>query len=256
MKSVIGRQIFLALIFTQFLSLAGLVGWYFYTVKEELTRLAETTAQLAVVEIIRQTEAYFAPAVATVERSVGLFRHEILGPNNPAQLEAYFLGRLRENSDLAGIFVGWPDGSFDYVMRNSEHTLGGFRSKRIQFNEGLRRVTYQWRDSAGDVILLEDDPNDSYDPRARPWYKAALGAEGPIWSKPYIFFTSSNPGMTVAQVVSDEDGPRAVVGVDFEISDISRLLSQVNLGTEGLAVIVNQEGQVLAGGPRHCAPRL
>lgn len=246
MKSVIGRQIFIALVMIQLLSLVALVGSYFYTVKEELSRLTETTAELAVVEILKETEAYFAPAVATVEGTVGLFRHEILSRDAPEQLDAYFLDRLRENPGMAGIFVGWPDGGFNYMMRNAEHSVGGFRSKRIEFNEGQRQVTYQWRDSSAEIILLEDQPEDNYDPRARPWYKSALTAEGPVWSKPYIFFTSSNPGMTVAQVVSDKGGPIAVIGADFEISDISRLLSQVNLGTNGLAVIVNQEGQVLA----------
>lgn len=104
-----------------------------------------------------------------------------------------------------------------------------------------------WRDNNFDVIREELDPKDDYDPRSRPWYQEARARLTTIWTDPYIFFTSHQPGITLAApVLNDRGGLRGVVGVDIEISAISRFLAQLNIGNTGKALIINSNGDVIA----------
>ena len=68
-----------------------------------------------------------------------------------------------------------------------------------------------------------------------------------IWTDPYIFFTSQSPGITAASpVFAEEGGLQGVVGVDIEIDAISDFLSRLNIGESGAALILNQNGDVIA----------
>ncbi|MEL6376980.1 MAG: ATP-binding protein, partial [Pseudomonadota bacterium] len=88
---------------------------------------------------------------------------------------------------------------------------------------------------------------DRYDPRERPWYKAAKEQRSSIWTDPYIFFTSQSPGITAATpVISRTALVQGVVGVDIEINELSNFLSQLRVGKSGAAFILNRNGDVIA----------
>jgi hypothetical protein len=75
---------------------------------------------------------------------------------------------------------------------------GGTRTKVIRNGPLGREVELTWRGPDYAIVKNERDPADTYDPRARGWYRSAVERRGRAWTEPYIFFTSHKPGITLA----------------------------------------------------------
>ena len=104
-----------------------------------------------------------------------------------------------------------------------------------------------WRDAAFELIGGEVDPQDTYDPRQRPWYIKALREKAIVWTDPYIFFTSQKPGITIAGPIFEASGElKAIVGVDIEIDHLSTFIGKLRIGKNGRAFMLNNNGDVVA----------
>jgi Cache domain len=132
-------------------------------------------------------------------------------------------------------------------MRSNEKVEGGTRTKVIRNAPLGREVELIWRQSDYAIVKSERDPEDTYDPRTRGWYRAAVERRGRVWTEPYIFFTSRKPGITLASAVIGKDGAvEAVLGIDIEISEISQFLARNNLLGWKSVYISTSEGKVIA----------
>ena len=186
-----------------------------------------------------KTQSFLAPAERTAELTRGLLE---TGALDETRLEPYLLEQLRINPQLTGAYLGKPDGSFVFVLRDG----AGFRTKRILV-AAQRRVNLTFRDAQMRQTRQTQDPSDRYNPRSRPWYQAAITANGTVWTNPYVFFTSKQPGVTAATPVRDRDGKLlGVVGVDIEISGLSAYLGRVPISANGRSFIVNTAGTMIA----------
>jgi Cache domain len=243
----VGRKVFLAVVLSQLLSIALIFGWYFYTLRSELGSLTRQRAEEAVLQSITATEDYFKPAETAAEAGQLLLSDHILGLDKFDPLERYFFGQLRLRPLLAGLYVGTPAGEFFYVMRSNEKVEGGTRTKVIRNAPLGREVELIWRQPDYAIVKSERDPEDTYDPRTRGWYRAAVERRGRVWTEPYIFFTSRKPGITLASAVIGKDGAvEAVLGIDIEISEISQFLARNNLLGWKSVYISTSEGKVIA----------
>lgn len=84
-----------------------------------------------------------------------------------------------------------------------------------------------------------------YDPRQRPWYKDAVTANEPTLTEPY---TDSNTGELVVSVaipVQVDGGLKGVVGGDFSLQALAKMIGNVDVGTKGYAFLVNKDGKIL-----------
>ena len=199
-----------------------------------LDHLANTTAD--------NTRRFLEPAERSASLSRELLERGVLNAADPLGLERYFLAQLRSNSQLAGIYLGQTDGGFVFVKRDGD----GFSSKFIAFESGQRQVKRLTRDANLNIIKREALPADTFDPRSRPWYRAANQAGATIWTDPYVFFTSKRPGVTAASPVMKSGRMVGVVGVDIEISGLSNFLNDVPLSEHGRAFIVDHNGTAVA----------
>ncbi len=196
---------------------------------------------------MEQSQNYLSKAQRATELTKSLLRSQVLVQENGRVLENYFLEQLIAYPDISGIYLGTPNGSFFFVSRNDKYSPGGIRTKIISHESGERKVRYVWRDAQRNVIAEEDDPNDKYDPRSRPWYLGAMAADGIFWTDPYIFFTSQNPGITISGPTYNLEGQLGgIVGVDIEIDQLSTFISKLRIGTNGRAFMLNQNRDVVA----------
>ncbi len=162
-------------------------------------------------------------------------------------LERYFFDQLLIHPHLAGIYLGTPDGSFYYVSRNATKIANGFRTKIIRQNETERSVILIWRDENFSEIERENTPTDPYDPRKRPWYTQAVQSRAIGWTDPYIFYTSKQPGVTIAGPSYWEDNSlKGVVGVDIDLKELSSFVGKLRIGKTGKAFIFSRNRDVLA----------
>jgi Cache domain len=238
----IGRKVFLAVVLTQLFSIALICSWYFYTLRSELNSVTQQRAQEVVLQSIAATEDYFKPAELALEGGQLLLSDGILEADKPDALERYFLGQLRQRPLVAGLYIGNPAGEFFYVMRSNEKVEGGTRTKVIRNGPLGREVELTWRRPDYAVLNNEPDPADTYDPRTRGWYRSAVERRGRVWTEPYIFFTSRKPGITLASPIIGKDGLlESVLGIDIEISEISRFLARTSL-LKGKSVFISTSG--------------
>jgi Cache domain len=243
----VGRRVFLAVLLSQLFSIALIFGWYFYVLRSELDSLTRQRAQEAVLQSIAATEDYLKPAELAVEEGQLLLSQHILGPDNPDQLERFFFEQLRARPLLEGLYIGNPAGEFFYVMRSNEKINDGTRTKVIRNGPLGREVELTWRGPDYAIVKSERDPADTYDPRARAWYRSAVEQGARAWTEPYIFFTSHKPGITLASAITGKDGAvKTVLGVDIEISQILRFLTRSNLLERKSIYISTTEGKVIA----------
>ena len=243
----VGQKIFLAVVLSQLLSIALIFGWYFYALRSELNSLTRQRAQEAVLQSIAATEDYFKPAEMALEAGQFLLSDHILGLDKPDQLEHYFFEQLRLRPLLLGLLVGNPAGEFFYVMRSNEKVEGGTRTKVIRNGSLGREVELTWRRPDYAIFKSERDPEDTYDPRERGWYRSAVERRGRVWTEPYIFFTSHKPGITLASAIIGKNGAvEAVLGADIEISEISRFLARTSLLRGKSVYISTSDGKVIA----------
>ncbi|PLX69080.1 MAG: hypothetical protein C0603_04170 [Denitrovibrio sp.] len=95
--------------------------------------------------------------------------------------------------------------------------------KKIQLVDGERSVAETWY-AKSKRLESKHLPNDTYDPRIRPWYKKAKNMGGAIWTAPYVFYITQLPGITYAEPIYESGKFVGVVAADLEINTISDFL--------------------------------
>jgi adenylate cyclase len=149
---------------------------------------------------------------------------------------------LKVLPQIAAFYVGDSAGNFLMVRRHND----GVQTKQIINQPGSRRVFLVDRNADGKETARREDPTDTYDPRSRPWFKGALGTDDVYWTGIYIFFSDKKPGITVSTRVSEPGGVDHVFGVDVTLEQLSQFLSSLEIGTHGRALVMDNEGRMIA----------
>ncbi|PMC35138.1 chemotaxis protein [Bacillus sp. UMB0899] len=92
----------------------------------------------------------------------------------------------------------------------------------------------------GDMIIspMSVQLPDDYDPRDRPWYTLAMENKGEVViTDPYIDANTNEISVTFAKVLNDGSG---VVAIDIDINSLSKLTSEVKVGSEGYVTIIGK----------------
>jgi len=192
---------------------------------------------------------HLATAQKTAELTVRMLTDGVLDLRNirTEALTHYFHNQLSQHSHFAGIYIGLPNGNFFDVRRHNKNGPDGFRTKTITHIKGHKETRLIWRNSRRQLVEQELAPNDTYDPRLRPWYRKAFKQRHSIWTDPYIFFTSQKPGITVAAPWYDAKGRLGgIVGVDLEIDSLSTFFAGLKIGQNGQAFLFNSNADMVA----------
>jgi len=231
----------------QLVAIAAVILPFYFTSERVLLDHARVLMRDVARNTINHAVGFLAPAEAAADLSQRLARQQVVSSENEDAMERYFFEQLRSHDQFAGIFYGNTEGDFVYVNRDGSVDGAPYRVKTIENGPGRRSVDLVWRDEAYAVAGRRSDPEDRYDPRTRPWYGGAVEADGVAWTDPYIFFSSREPGITVATPVKTEEGElKGVVGIDIEISALSLFLAGLKIGEHGGAFIVSSTGDVIA----------
>src|SRR5690606_33779673 len=150
--------------------------------------------------------------------------------------------QLSTMDSVSGAFIARSDGSFEFVRRMDEDLV----LKRITVVDGQRQVVQGTLDE--DLLPTELVPIvDDFDPSDRVWYERALAEPGEtVWTEPYVFFESDEPGVTGAIAVEGTDGAvRAVVGIDVTLTSLARSVQNLPIDATADAYLI-AEGMVIA----------
>ena len=185
---------------------------------------------------------FIVPEVAA--QTVGALSVQMEAPGEQLALLAE---TIRQRPNLDSAYIGYPDGRFYFVARSDEGAPGGFRTRMISFEDDERHLELTWTDAALAVVRSETDPNDTYDPHARPWYEPIAEGVDRNWTDPYLFASSQQQGITHSSAVRTSAGELvAVVGIDIRLSQVNEFLEELSPRDNGSALVIDATGGIIA----------
>ncbi|WP_137135532.1 methyl-accepting chemotaxis protein [Rhizobium sp. FKY42] len=84
-----------------------------------------------------------------------------------------------------------------------------------------------------------------YDPRKRPWYKAALAANATILTEPYMSASDKELTITSAAPIRKDGKIVAIAGSDFPLKTLVNQIKSLDFNGLGHAFLINDAGKVL-----------
>ena len=244
MKVSLGLVLAISLAGLQFLAILIVVSTSYVTSEKAMLQHARDLLAEAGANASEHSNGFLKPARETAELSQRVLESGVVAEDNVAQLESFLFQSLQNESQVSGAYYGDEGGNFVYVMRSDGPAA--FRTKIMRRNGDAVTTDLIWRNADFAIVETRQDPADQFDPRSRPWYESAKADRTTIWTEPYIFFSSQQPGISVAAPVSKDGVLKGVIGVDIEISTISKFLSQLAISARGSALILNDNGDVIA----------
>ncbi len=142
--------------------------------------------------------------------------------------------------------VKLPQGLDTFGPRNDPVPVGTkIVLREIQGSPGEMTDRYVYQSAWGKITGSETGQVD-YDPRTRPWYKAAAARDGVFVTRLYRFQSTGRPGVTFAHRVVDRDGKLiGVVGADLTMSKLAEILSEIRIGEEGQVFMLDRDGRLI-----------
>jgi adenylate cyclase len=247
----------IAIFIAIFLSLTGVLIWYNYSRNAELALEAADTLMLNVSEkVVERTRNFVDPPIGLIDLAANLpeLGFQPVAVDQP--VAHYFLDALATYPQLYGLFVGYGDSGFFQVVNFKgveaatlkrigapENAAFGVRNIR-KMPDGTRRQSWTFLDAGRKPLGSPLVEAASYDPRIRPWYKAAMDQPNVSVTDAYIFSSLRTPGITVSRRV--KGASEAVVAADITLSQLSSFLRQQKVGESGIVFIYDDKGDLIA----------
>lgn len=155
------------------------------------------------------------------------------------RVEQFFWRQVQITNLVPTLYYGNQEGDF-ILLKKAEPDLVYIRDKSTA---PIRKI-YQLDKQGKRTKLVQSA---EYDPRTRPWYKAAIQASRPTWSPIYLFTATPDIGITPAVPIFNQDGVlRGVLAIDFTLSQISDFLRSLKISRSGQAFIMERSGDIVA----------
>ncbi|WP_152222237.1 methyl-accepting chemotaxis protein [Pseudomonas sp. SCB32] len=91
----------------------------------------------------------------------------------------------------------------------------------------------------------DEEMPSGYDPRDRPWYKAALAAGGTTLTEPYVDSNTGESTITIATPVRSAGKTIGVVGGDIGLKTLVQIINSLDFSGMGYAFLVSGDGKIL-----------
>lgn len=209
--------------------------------------LALTEEMLVSLEgrITQEVRVFFRGGERALRLAREVFNAEEVRGDSRTNLRRFGASVLRQLPQVALFMAADPAGNYLAIRRQPEH---GHSALVIRNEPGPRSLTMTLYDAAGHRVGEEAQAENNFDPRTRPWYRAAIGAPTEAWTELYLFFTDQVMGVTVASAIRapGQDQPLGVIALDISLRDLSEFLASLQIGRNGRAVIIDQAGRIVA----------
>lgn len=160
---------------------------------------------------------------------------------------------LNANTMLSAAYVGYPNGEFILVRplrtpplleRFAAPSGTEFLVQSVSRGEAGAMLG-EWRFYDRGLTLLESraKPDYHYDPRPRPWFVEASSQPQTVLTRPYVFFTTGQIGLTMAQRSADG---AAVIGMDVAVDDLASQSRDLRITAGTQIAVVDDQGNVVA----------
>ncbi len=247
-------KVFIALaIILSTLLLGGVLAWKnYHSVQHIMLSAAGDSAQEFGKTINERAQRLINPVQSTIR----ILSHDPIAQASNLQQRLDRLPVLTESLDtnpmLSAIYVGYPNGEF-ILLRRLDAELkqrfdasadSAFLVQSMSLGE-TSETTGEWRFYSSELALLKTEAKSDYrfDPRSRAWYAEAIDQPGTTMTRPYVFFTTRETGLTLAQ---RSLSGTAVIGMDVSIGDLTDAVRDLRMTPGTKIVVLDNEGSVIA----------
>ncbi|MVV48786.1 HD domain-containing protein [Pseudomonas sp. PB120] len=163
-----------------------------------------------------------------------------------------FSQSLKDNPDLASLYLGYANGDFFMVrpLRTAElktqlkapgtAAYQVWSIERNTHDQVHSQVLFFDQDLS--LISRQDNTEEPYDPRTRAWFSSASSDKNQITTEPYIFFSTHQIGTTLAR----RSGVNAVMGADLTLAELSATLAKHVVTPSTEIVLFDAKGDAIA----------
>jgi methyl-accepting chemotaxis protein len=179
---------------------------------------------------------------------------EIRQVSNAMQL---FFDGISQNVDYLAsqpLIKNTDDSLKTYMSANAESVPQGEMDKKVfAFLQDLGNAhpAYAYAivgTAAGGYVSWPDDPKlNNYDPRQRPWYKAAQAKPGkPFRTAAYYWAQDDATYVSTVRTIDNKLGSNGgVVSIDVTLKQLTEIVKQIKLGETGYLMLLENSGTVL-----------
>ncbi len=239
------RTVLIVPFVVQIFAAVGLVGY-----------LSFRNGQRAVADLVNQLTAetsarieqhvinYLNKSQDTLWLNQGAVQSGNLDLNDFEKLRRYFWQVVHEGDYEGYLSYGNEQGEFVGVEYREDATVQlKIRTSAI----APQRETYLLDERGEPKELLKAS---EYDPRTRPWYKAAKEARKATWSEIYPFFSSKNTILGISPVYPLYDAQGKLLGVlciNVRLTRITDFINHLSISPNGQSFIMERSGDLVAG---------
>lgn len=174
------------------------------------------------------------------------FPVDLAGPaliaDNVAALRSRFWAATAIHRDLNNYaYYGDRDGHFFGLYRHQ----GDAAELRLRGDGHSPRQIFPFRGIDGPLGTPTLEKR-IFEPRERPWYRAAEALPGHVWTPVYLDFRTLELVATRARRVMDREGRlRGVVATDVSLRSLNEIVSKLKISENGVALIAEPDGSLI-----------
>lgn len=261
LRKIKPAQVSLALLIASTITLAMLVlaiflvGQTFRGMESAKVQAASVSARHLAISVDDRILAITAPP----STALAVLSHDPLASSTTLDQRLSRLpviANILSSSDIvSAVYTGYADGDFfllrkvrsSGVMQFPDAPDGTrFLLQAIDTEDGRQLREWRFYDEQLQLLERRTVPDYTYDPRTRPWFKAASDSPRTVLSAPYVFFTTRETGLTLSRRAARFGEQASIFGIDVTVSDLSHQLEELKQTPGTQIAIVNPENQVLA----------
>lgn len=237
------RTVLIIAFVTQIFAVVGLTGWLSFrhgqqTLDDLATQLRhEITARIQQHLQTHMTMPHFANQI-----NIDAIRLGQLNLDHLRQLDHYLWNQIQRFKDVSYIALATANGEYigTQVREDGSVIVEILDKKTAGYLE-------TWETDKQGKRTEISSRRANYDPRKRPWYRAAIQAGKAIWSDIYVYFSGFSTGISANYPLYDDQGRLvAVASADFTLLDIGKFLQKLKVGQHGQTFIIERSGLLVA----------
>jgi diguanylate cyclase (GGDEF)-like protein len=172
----------------------------------------------------------------------GIFAPELIDADLESLRTRFWTATSIHRDPSNYVYYGNRHGQFFGVLRHSEQDA----ELRFKLKPDEHRTIAQVKGMHGNPDRGTTEAK-KYDPRLRPWYKAAASVDDHVWTDVYLDFSSLELVVTRARRVVDGQGVlQGVVAADLSLKKLNEFIKNLSVSEHGVAFVFEPDGNMIA----------
>lgn len=217
--------------------IVGIVGYLsFRNGQKAVNLLAYQLQNRVTAQVIEELENYLETPHLVNQINADSTKIGQLTLDNRSAIERHIWQQIRLFQSVNSIYLGTTAGEVIGIDREDRERLV------LKVTEDFPQRNFYLLDPQGNRTQQIEEQT-RYDARTRPWYKAAIEQNKPIWSEIYSFANMKALGLTAAQPFYNANGDlQGVFATDLSLGWIDRFLHQLQISPSGQILIMERSG--------------